>query len=110
MPGCDCLSKYLPDTNLKLKIAIIGAIRNETVVAKSTNSFNLFSNRKITKRAPTTITDMNIRYIFLNCNFDLELFCLNNNSTVLLSDLEYPSNTAIIVPNITLNAADEIMR
>ena len=52
--GCDCLSKYLPDTSLKLKIAITGAIRNETVVAKSTNSFNLFSNRKITKRAPTT--------------------------------------------------------
>jgi len=42
--GCTFFSRYFPVTNLKLKIPITGAIRNETIVAKSTSSFSLFSN------------------------------------------------------------------
>lgn len=37
-------SRYLPVTNLKLKIAIMGAITKDKTVAKSTSSFRLLPN------------------------------------------------------------------
>ncbi len=42
--GWDSFARCLPVTSLKLKMAIIGAIRNDKTVAKSTSSFKLFSN------------------------------------------------------------------
>ena len=46
------LSKNLPVTNLKLKIAITGAITNDKTVAKSTKSLRLFSNWNMMIKAP----------------------------------------------------------
>ena len=37
-------ARYLPVTNLKLKIAIIGAITKDKTVAKSTSSLRLLPN------------------------------------------------------------------
>ena len=55
MGGCKSFAKYLPVTNLKLKIAIIGAIRKETVVAKSTSSLRLSPNCKTTIKEKETV-------------------------------------------------------
>ena len=51
--GWDSLSKKFPVTNLKLKIAIIGAMTKDKTVAKSTSSFRLFPNWNITVKEPT---------------------------------------------------------
>ena len=45
-------SRYFPVTNLKLKIAIAGAIKNERTVAKSTNSLRFPANCKTTIKDP----------------------------------------------------------
>ena len=58
MGGWASLIKYFPVTNLKLKIAIIGAIRKEIAVAKSTSSLSLFSNKYTTINEPVTRENM----------------------------------------------------
>ena len=47
---------YFLETSLKLTIAIIGAIKKEIVVAKSTRNFRLFPNCQMIKNAPTITT------------------------------------------------------
>ena len=54
------LSKNLPVTNLKLKIANTGAITNDKTVAKSTNSLRLSPNCNITESEPLEMTSRKI--------------------------------------------------
>ena len=93
---------------MKLNIAITGAIKNDTVVAKSTSSFRLSPNCMITINEPTTSIIRNSEYFFLERSA-IPGFFSNSKRVVLAKEREYPSNTAIMVPNITLNADAEIM-
>ena len=58
--GWASFARCFPVTSFKLKIAIIGAIRNDNTVAKSTSSFRLLLNSKIMNTAPIAITSKKI--------------------------------------------------
>ena len=81
----------------------MGAITNDKTVAKSTNSLRFPANWKITIREPIERIIRKIRKMYgILCVF---LFFLEKiSSTVLCREREYPSNNAMMVPNITENA------
>jgi len=60
-------------------------------------------------REPIAITKSGIRYKRRECDFESFSFLIKSNSIVLFNEREYPSNTAIMVPNITANAEAEII-
>ena len=86
--GCESWDKYFPVTNLKLKIAIMGAMRKETVVAKSTSSFSLSLNWNTTTNDPIARIKMNKTYVVLNFDWGLKLFFVKDNWKILSKDLE----------------------
>ena len=101
--------RNFPVTSLKFKIAIIGATTKDKTVAKSTNVFRLSPNWKITTSEPMAIIKRITTYNILDFIPSMFSFLVKSNSIVLFKDLEYPSNTAIIVPNIIAKAEAEIM-